>query len=219
MKIERLKEIISGGESITVEFKQSKAKLNKDVFESVCAFLNRNGGYLFLGVEDKGGITGIDPEAVERVKKEFVSSMNNPQKISPAFYLSVEEVRIYGKTILCIFVPESSQVHRCNGKIFDRNEDGDINITDNTNLVSGMYIRKQGNYTENRIFPFAELSELSSKLFTMVRKLAANQKPNHPWKSLDDLELLKCAGLYLKDPQSGKEGITLGGILLLEMSS
>ena len=214
MKIERLKEIVSGGESITVEFKQSKAKLNKDVFESVCAFLNRNGGHLFLGVEDKGSITGIDPEVVERVKKEFVSSMNNSQKISPAFYLSVEEVEIDGKTILYVFVPESSQVHRCNGKIFDRNEDGNINITDNTNLVSGMYIRKQGNYTENRIFPFAELSEMSRKLFTKVRKLAANQKPNHPWKSLDDLELLKSAGLYLKDPQSGKEGITLGGILL-----
>jgi len=55
MKIERLKEMISGGESITVEFKQSKTKLNRDVFESVCAFLNRNGGNLFLGIDDNGG--------------------------------------------------------------------------------------------------------------------------------------------------------------------
>jgi len=39
-----------------------------------------------------------------------------------------------------------------NSKIFDRNEDGDIDITDNTNLVLGMYMRKQGTYTENRIF-------------------------------------------------------------------
>ena len=49
MKSDRLKEIINLGESIEVEFKQSKLKLNKDVFESVCAFLNRNGGHLFLG--------------------------------------------------------------------------------------------------------------------------------------------------------------------------
>ena len=126
MKIERLKEMLNGGESVTVEFKQSRIKLNKDVFESVCAFLNRNGGHLFLGVEDKGGIVGIDAEVVDKVKKDFVTSMNNPQKISPTFYLSVEEVDVDGKTILYIFVPESSQVHRCNGKIFDRNEDGDI---------------------------------------------------------------------------------------------
>ena len=214
MKVKRISEILNGGESITVEFKQSKNKLNKDVFESVCAFLNRNGGHLFLGVEDKGGIVGINAEAIEKVKKEFVTSMNNPQKISPTFYLSVEEIEIEGKVVLYIFVPESSQVHRCNGKIFDRNEDGDMDITDNTNLVSAMYMRKQGEYTENRIFPFAEISELKAELLIKVRKMAANERSDHPWKSMNDLELLKSAGLFLKDPQSGKEGITLGGILI-----
>ena len=42
-----------------VEFKQSKTKLNRDVFESVCAFLNRNGGHLFLGVNDAGSIVEV----------------------------------------------------------------------------------------------------------------------------------------------------------------
>ena len=214
MKVAKIKEFLNCGESLTVEFKQSKNKLNKDVFESVCAFLNRNGGHLFLGVEDKGGIVGINPGAIEKVKKEFVTSMNNSQKISPTFYLSIEEVEIEGKVVLYIFVPESSQVHRCNGKIFDRNEDGDLDITDNTNLVSGIYMRKQGEYTENRIFPFAEMSELKAELLIKVRKMAANERSDHPWKSMNDLELLKSAGLFLKDPQSGKEGITLGGILI-----
>ena len=214
MKMEKLQELLLDGEGLTVEFKQSKNKLNKDVFETVCAFLNRNGGHLLLGVEDNGGIVGIETQAVEKVKKDFVTSMNNPQKISPTFYLSVEEVTIDGKSILYIYIPESSQVHRCNGRIYDRNEDGDIDITDNTNLVSGLYMRRQGTYTENRIFPFAELSELRSDIFTKVRKLAANQRANHPWETMNDLELLKSAGLYLKDLQSGKVGITLGGILL-----
>ena len=177
-------------------------------------FLNRNGGQLFLGVEDKGGIVGIEPEAIEKIKKEFVTSMNNPQKISPTFYLSVEKIEINGKVVLYIFVPESSQVHRCNGKIFDRNEDGDFDITDNTNLVSGMYMRKQGTYTENRIFPFAKISELKAELLIKVRKMASNERADHQWKSMNDLELLQSAGLYLKDLQSGKEGITLGGILI-----
>lgn len=215
MKMKKLQELLSDRESLTVEFKQSRDKLNKDVFESVCAFLNRNGGHLFLGVDDDGNVVGVNENAVEKVKKDFVTSMNNPQKISPTFYLSVEEIEVDEKTILYIFVPESSQVHRCNGKIFDRNEDGDLDITDNTNLVSAMYMRKQGTYTENRIFPFAELSDLRSDLFTKVRKLAANERANHPWKSMDDMELLKSAGLYLKDLQSGKEGITLAAILLL----
>jgi ATP-dependent DNA helicase RecG len=140
--------------------------------------------------------------------------MNNPQKISPTFYLTIEQIEMDGKTVLYIFVPESSQVHRCNGRIFDRNEDGDIDITDNTNLVSVMYTRKQGTYTENKIYPFADVSELKSELFIKIRKMAANERVDHPWKSMNDLELLKSAGLFLKDLQSGKEGITLGGILI-----
>ena len=84
-----------------------------------------------------------------------------------------------------------------------------MNITDNTNLVSAMYMRKQGSYTENRIFPYAEMSELKQELFIKVRKMATNERVDHPWKSMNDLELLESAGLFFKDPQSGKESITL----------
>jgi len=60
-----------------------------------------------------------------------------------------------------------------------------------------------------QIKPFAEISELKSELLIKVRKMAANERANHPWKSMNDLELLKSAGLYLKDPQSGEEGLVL----------
>lgn len=214
VKKESLKKIISSGESITVEFKESKKKLNKDVYDSVCAFLNRHGGHLFLGVKDNGDIAGVDKDAVEQLKKDFVTSLNNPQTLNPAFYLAVEDVEIDGKTILYINVPESSQVHRCKGKIFDRNEDGDFDITNNTNLVSGLYMRKQATYTENRIFPYADMEELEDELFTRVRKTVGNLKSGHPWVSMDNIELLKSAGMYFKDQSTGEQGITLAGILI-----
>ena len=72
MRIEKLQTLLSNGEGLTVEFKQSRANLNRDVFESVCAFLNRNGGHLFLGIDYDGYIVGIDPKAVEKIKKDFV---------------------------------------------------------------------------------------------------------------------------------------------------
>ncbi len=143
-----------------------------------------------------------------------MTSLNNPQIINPTFYLAVEEVQVDEKVILYINVPESSQVHRCRGKIIDRNEDGDFDITNNTNLVSGLYMRKQSAHTENRIFPYAEMEGLESELFTKVRKLAGNQKDNHPWVFMKDIEILKSAGLHLVDPNTGKQGITLGGILI-----
>ncbi|MFD0942885.1 RNA-binding domain-containing protein [Savagea faecisuis] len=214
MKEARILEKLKKGESLTVEFKESKNKLNKDVFESVCAFLNRNGGHLFLGVKDDGKILGIEKDSVSRIKDNFVTLMNNPDKINPTFYLNVQEIEIEGKTILYILVPESSQVHRCSGKIYDRNEDADIDITNNTNLVSVMYMRKQSTYSENTIFPAVTLEELRADIFHKVKKLAANQRINHPWESMSNLDLLKSAGLFIKDLQSGQTGITLAGILI-----
>ena len=147
MKIESLKKIISSGESITVEFKESKRKLNADVYDSVCAFLNRNGGNLFLGVKNNGDIVGVDEDSLDQIKKDFVTSLNNPEILRPTAYLVIEDVEVEGKRILYINVPESSQVHCCKGKIFDRNEDGDFDITNNTNLVSRLYMRKQSEYS------------------------------------------------------------------------
>ncbi|MGL5085206.1 MAG: hypothetical protein ACRC68_05740, partial [Clostridium sp.] len=52
-------------------------------------------------------------------------------------------------------------------------------------------------------------------LIKRARKLAVNQRVNHPWQDLNDIELLKSAGLYVKDYKTGKEGFTLAAILLL----
>jgi len=73
--------LIKNGESITTEFKESKSKLNRDVYETVCAFLNRDGGDIILGVADDGTIVGV--ENAENLKKDFLTVINNPQKLNP----------------------------------------------------------------------------------------------------------------------------------------
>jgi len=175
-----LKALIRQGEGISVEFKTCRSALNRDVYETVCAFLNRHGGKLLLGVSDAGEVTGIDPDCVEQIKKDFVTAINNPQKINPPCYLSVDEMQIDGKAVFHILVPESSQVHRCNGRIFDRNEDGDFDITDHTRQVADIYHRKQASYSENKIYPYATLADLREDLIARVRKMACLQRKDHP---------------------------------------
>lgn len=211
----KILDAIKKGEGLKIEFKECKNKLNKDVYETVCAFLNRNGGEIFLGVKDNGDITGVDIESITQIKKDFVTVMNNGNKISPTFYLSIEEIEIECKKILYILVPESSQVHRCNGQIYDRNQDGDFNITDNTNQVAAIYERKQTTYIENKVYPYVKIDDLRKDLISRVRKIASNRVVNHPWENMDDMELLKSAGLYVRDYQNSLEGFTLASILLL----
>ena len=201
----QLIELIHQGEGLMMEFKKCRNQLNKDVYETVCAFLNRHGGTLLLGVNDNGDVMGIDPDAIAQIKKDFVTAINNAQKINPPAYLSVEDVEIDEKIILRIYVPESSQVHRCNGRIYDRNEDGDFDITDHTRQVADLYHRKTATYSENKLYPHAGLSDLRIDLIARCRKIATLRQKDHPWGDMDDLELLKSAQLFQTDPETGKE--------------
>jgi len=210
-----LKALIKQGEGISVEFKECRRTLNRNVYKTVCAFLNRHGGDLLLGVRDAGEVTGVDPDCIDNIKKDFVTAINNLQKLHPPAYLSVDEVDVEGKTVLRIYVPESSQVHRCNGRIYDRNEDGDLDITDHTRQVADLYHRKQSTYSEKKIYPYDSLEDLRSDLIDKCRRLAGVWREGHPWLDMDDMGMLKSAQLHQTDPETGKSGITLAGIMLL----
>ena len=146
MTIDEIKKLIQVGEKIDVEFKESKNALTKDVFDTVCSFNNRNGGHILLGVNDKREIVGVSKEKVDKVIKEFTTAINNPQKMYPPLYLLPEVFDIDEKKVIYIKVPEGYQVCRHNGRIWDRSYEGDINITDHSELVYKLYARKQGSY-------------------------------------------------------------------------
>lgn len=211
---ENLLNILKNGEKIDVELKTSKNKLPSTLFETVCAFLNRNGGHIFLGVDDSKKIVGINPEKINDLKKDFTNLCNNSQKIFPTVQLFIKEYNYEDKKILYINVYESSEVHRSNNKIYDRNEDGDYDITNNTALISQMYSRKSSTYAENEIFEYATLEDLRKDVIAKVRQMAVNKNANHPWQYMNDLELLRSASLYEKDFHTNKEGVNLAGILL-----
>ena len=91
MNVTELKEIIAKGEGHTTEFKKSRTDITKDVYESVCAFSNRDGGHVFLGIKDNGEILGIEPDFVEKMKKDFVTAINNSTKMYPPLFLTPKE--------------------------------------------------------------------------------------------------------------------------------
>ncbi|MCL2312393.1 MAG: putative DNA binding domain-containing protein [Firmicutes bacterium] len=50
MRQEQLRKFLDKGEGFVIEFKECVDGLNNSVFETVCSFSNRYGGYVFLGV-------------------------------------------------------------------------------------------------------------------------------------------------------------------------
>ena len=212
MNSKEIKHLIQNGEKIDVEFKESKNALTKDVFDTVCSFNNRNGGHILLGVNDKREIIGVSKDKVDKVIKEFTTAINNPQKMYPPLYLLPETFEIEGKQIIYIRVPEGYQVCRHNGRIWDRSYEGDINITDHSELVYKLYARKQGSYFVNKVYP--NLDILDASVIAKAKSMAASRNKNHVWKNMSNEQLLRSANLILTDPETKREGITLAAILL-----
>ena len=59
MNTQDIIKLIEQGEGVSVEFKTAKHNLPNNLFETVCAFLNHNGGHILLGVKDDGTVEGI----------------------------------------------------------------------------------------------------------------------------------------------------------------
>ena len=215
MSPDHLKTIIKKGEGIQVEFKTASFELPKNVFESVCAMLNRQGGHLFLGITNDGKVEGVIDNCIADMKAAFVSSVNNIAQLNPKYYLNIHDVLIDGKTVLYAYIPESSQVHSYLGKVYDRNEDGDFEISNNPDLVRQLHLKKQGSFSENNIYPAITIYDLRSDLIQRSRTLANNNKPGHPWMELNDEQMLRSANLWNKDWKTGEEGFTLAAALLL----
>ena len=214
MSIELVKSLLKKRERIRIEFKKAQNAVPENLFETVCAFLNREGGSILLGVDNQGNITGVDPASVSRMKVDISSLSNNPTKLNPTFLLFPSEVEIKEKKIIHIQVPASSQVHKCNNIIFDRSSDGDFRVT-NPEGIAEIYNRKRTHYTEGKIYSFIRPSDFKDGLLDKIRNLIRNNKPNHPWLELSDNEFFRASGLFRIDHQNGTEGFTLAAILLL----
>ena len=171
------------------------------------------GGDLLLGVKDNGEPIGINPEKINQLKNDLVNLSNNPNKINPPFMLFPEEFEIEGKKIIYVRAPQSSQVHNTGNVIYDRNEEGDFRVTTHE-AVSRIYARKNAYFTENKIYPYLNFSDFNKMLFRKARNLIQSQRPDHPWLAISDREMLRSAGLYKKDFETGKQGYTLAAALL-----
>lgn len=81
-----MKELLSKDEKITVEYKNCQYGIQEDVYETVCSFSNRYGGYIIMGVEDDGTPIGINPNMVKDMKKNFVNQLNSVCSLSNLFF-------------------------------------------------------------------------------------------------------------------------------------
>ena len=82
MELSKFKEILKLGENICVEFKQGRSGFEDDAYQTICAFLNRFGGDLFLKPKEEAFINsceGLDVKSCLMIGDDYDRDMIGAQ--------------------------------------------------------------------------------------------------------------------------------------------
>lgn len=102
----KLSKYLEAGEGVNLEFKRCGGKVEKDVFETLCSFANRQGGSILLGVLDDGSAPGVSPESVVSLERSIVNVVNDPNLFNVAPAIEFERLgEEGGNVVLRVWVP------------------------------------------------------------------------------------------------------------------
>ena len=173
----RIVELIEKGEGLSIEFKRCGLLPEKDTFETIYSFANRQGGHILLGVNDDGSIEGVASAARADVERNIVSVTNSPNLFSAALGLGFSHEEVDGRHVIDVWVPMRPSVYRCKGVAYDRMADLDVRL-EGDEQVSALYIRKQNICTERRIYGHATEGDLDLTILDRVRSMVRASRPD-----------------------------------------
>ncbi|OOE65796.1 RNA-binding domain-containing protein [Salinivibrio kushneri] len=216
-------------ESDQVEFKlaggkDGKGALPKDFWSSYSAMANGRGGWVILGVLKKHGeFTPVGVSEPEKVKTDLFNQLNDRDKVSSNVISNqdVQHVMLQDKPVLAVHVPPASRkqkpVHLKKtpfGNTYLRIHEGDRRCDDET--VKRMLAEQLYDSRDNEVlsdhYSFAD--DISIDSLKTYRNLLAAHSPQHPYLEYELFELFKKIGGWRKDRETGKQGITIAGILM-----
>ncbi len=212
-------------EYFEIEYKSGKEGFPREVWKTYSAFANTNTGIIVIGVYEKKGsftIEGLTEEQIKKYKKQFWDESNNPNTVSKNLLTNndIKVVEVKGKNLLVFKIAFASRTERPVfltrnpfGNTYKRNHEGDYRCTDDEVkrmlADSSADLKRDSNILEN--YTVEDFDPATVKQF---RQLFTSSKPDHPWQSLEDLDLFKKIGAYRIERKTKKEGITLAGLLM-----
>lgn len=111
MTEQELRDLIAGGETLTVEFKSDVAErgglYHGKLVEAVVCLANTGGGTLLLGVEDEGTITGLNTARREPITSAGVEALI-ANRTQPHLSAPVSIRNIDGHEVVVIAVPKAT---------------------------------------------------------------------------------------------------------------
>ena len=215
-------ETIQSEEDLELEYKRAEGGLPRSIWETVSAFANTNGGRIILGVDDS-----TDPPSIVGLKNaqqllmDFVSAQRNSRKISrPVCGANDARIEHIGeKDLIVIRVPAVGRKDRPVyigdspfGGTFVRGHAGDFKCS--RQEVLRMMREAADEPADSQILEGYGLGDLDPESIRQYRQQYQNEHRASAWNSYPDREFLVAVRAYRKDRETGKEGITVAGLLM-----
>ena len=112
MTEEELLALLNKPEGVNLEFKKARDDVPDNVYRTVSAFANTDGGWLIFGISDEGvphEITGVTPDKVDEVQGAFLSALNSDNKLSARIEARPYHYEIEGKHVLAFYISEAQR--------------------------------------------------------------------------------------------------------------
>ncbi len=218
-----LAERLTSKESLEIEYKSAIGGLPKSIWPTISAFANTIGGWILLGFREEG--KKIIPEGLgdpETVLENFYNLMRNTQKISYPVCshddATVEE--FMGRKIIIIRVPEIARQKRPvyilgnpYGGTFVRRNTGDYTCTKPE--VDRMMREASDVGADSLVLPSFTIDDIDVGSLAQYRRLYQTLNPGEVRNSYTDVEFLRAIRGYGRNRDTGQQGLTVAGLLLL----
>lgn len=214
-----LRAVISGGESLTVEFKRgSKSALNdRDIVEAAACLSNGLGGLLLLGVEDNGTVAGAEPRHGAATDPARLVALILNWTV-PALSVEVEVVSLAYHEVVVIDVPSGGNPTGTKDGVYKRRSlrlDGKPEcIPYAPHEMFSDHFAMQGRDYAEILARGSTWSDLDPGEFDRFRRLVRLQGGDALLAELSDQEVGRSLGVVRSDLTGSITEITLGAILL-----
>ena len=220
-------ETLQKGERQTLETKLAKTELPKSIWETYSAFSNTVGGTILLGVEENRKATNlaerfsiVGVENAQKILTDFWNTINST-KVSENILQEddTEIVEVDGKNLIAIHVPQADWRVKpiyLNDNVFKgtfrRNNEGDYHCSKES--VKAMIRDANENGNDGALVEHYNMDDVDIESLRQYRTEFRILNGDHVWNEIDDKLFLKELGGYVVDRNTGREGLTVAGLLM-----
>ncbi|OGI00605.1 MAG: hypothetical protein A2Y25_07615 [Candidatus Melainabacteria bacterium GWF2_37_15] len=211
--------LIKKGETLEIEFKSDKRPLSdKDIYECVIGLANTKGGYLFIGVEDNGKITGLNKVRDQSWQTKIKAAIRN--NIMPPLDVKCEYIEEGNYFVIQVPSPQKILYYSTKGVYYHRVMK--IEGPETVPMLPNEQLSRLSNLGRIDISQ-EELSEAAFDDFDPVefarlKNLISQISSNNPLLNLSNEELAKALG-FVKTNNKGVLIPTLTGMLIVGKES